>query len=263
MNLSQKTIVICGASGGIGQALCRQLDQLSGRLILIARNADRLQALADSLQQTPTVISADLGLSDDRSRAREQISDLAPIDVLINSAGISSFAEFRSQSDDELAEQIHSNLLMPMLWTRILLPLMNKDAARIVNVGSTLGGIGYPGYSAYCASKFGLRGFSEALERELADSTTRVQYIAPRATQTGINTSTVDRLNAALGNQVDDPKRVAMSIVHAVETNTTRRHLGWPERLLVPMNALLPGVVSSVIKRQLPTIKQFSMEKSS
>ena len=78
-----------------------------------------------------------------------------------------------------------------------------------MNVGSIMGYLGYPGHAAYCASKFALRGFSEALRRELADSPVRVLYLAPRATRTAMNGAGICALNAELGVAMDEPAAVA------------------------------------------------------
>lgn len=94
-----------------------------------------------------------------------------------------------------------------MLLTHALLPLLQRaPEAAVVNVGSAFGALGHPGFTAYCASKFGLRGFTEALARELADGKIRVLYLAPRVTATAMNDSRVEALNTALGHVVDPPR---------------------------------------------------------
>ena len=97
-----------------------------------------------------------------------------------------------------------------MLLVHELLPhLKAQPQAHLLNMGSVFGNIGYPGYAAYSASKFAMRGFTEALRRELADTRVRVHYLAPRATRTPINSPAVQRMNAELKVAMDPPEAVA------------------------------------------------------
>ena len=151
-----------------------------------------------------------------------------------------------------------------MLLTQELLPLLQEqEDARVINIGSTFGSIGYPGFSAYCASKFGLRGFTEALRRELADTGTRVSYIAPRATRTALNTDTVVAMNDELGTAMDDPSQVANEVLAAIHGSArTDKFIGWPEKIFVRINALLPAVVDSSLRKQLPIIRRFARNQT-
>jgi short-subunit dehydrogenase len=104
------------------------------------------------------------------------------------------------QLDDAAIERLFAiNAVAPVQLTRALLPtLRSQPGSAILNIGSVFGSLGYPGFTAYSATKFALRGFTEALRRELADSKVGVHYFAPRATRTGMNASAVDRMNAFL-----------------------------------------------------------------
>ena len=98
-----------------------------------------------------------------------------------------------------IVEQIEVNLLAPMLLTQSLLGrLLREPEAVLVGIGSTFGSIGYPGYAGYCAGKFGLRGFLEALAREHADADLRVLHVAPRATRTSMNPAAAEALTSVL-----------------------------------------------------------------
>ncbi len=135
---------------------------------------------------------------------------------MINNAGISQFA-LSAQQDYQ--QQLQINLLAPMQLCQLLLPqLQQQPEAVIVNVGSAFGSIGYPGFSGYCASKFGLRGFTEALKRELAASPVRVLYFAPRATDTSINSAAVVAMNQQLGTRMDSPEFVAAQLLAQLKT---------------------------------------------
>jgi short-subunit dehydrogenase len=146
-----------------------------------------------------------------------------------------------------------------MLLVRALLPCLTRlPEAGVVGIGSTFGSLGYPGFAAYSASKFGLRGFLEALAREHADTPLRVQYLSPRATRTALNSVAVDAMNAELGVAVDDADQVAAALLKAIEAGTRRRQLGWPERLFARLNGLLPELVDRALAKQLPTVRRFA-----
>lgn len=260
MQLNGKTLVLTGATGGIGAAMAKHLSAAGANLILLGRNRDRLETLQRELgARRHSYVAGDLGNAVVRNTLIEHCRALpAAIDGVINNAGSSVFAPIEATAADALQSLLTINLLVPMLVTRDLLPLLRqRERAIIVNVGSAFGSIGYPGFSAYCASKFGLRGFTEALRRELADSHISVHYLAPRATHTGMNSPTVDALNAALGNAVDEPQIVAGALVALLEAETKTRYLGWPEKLFVRINQILPDIVDNAIKNKLGVIRSF------
>jgi len=260
--LQGRTAVLTGATGGIGSAVAQELARAGVRLVLVGRNEARLEALLGELAGSGHVaVSADLATK----RGLTKLADLAnsgfvDVDILVNCLGTSDFRLVENQDDDSIESLLRTNLMGPMFVCRDLLPALRRQKnALIVNVGSTFGSIGYPGFTTYCASKFGLRGFTEALRRELADSNVSVSYFAPRATRTALNAGAVDAMNAALGTAVDDPAAVATAILKTINgRRQARRFLGWPEKLFVRINALLPGLVDRALRRQLPTIRRFA-----
>jgi len=261
MNMKDQVVVLTGASGGIGRAIATQCAQSGARLILAARNSERLEQLRAQLPGGPHVcVAADLASEAGRNQLSAACAEAGGVSVLINNAGINAFGMFADQSAQSIKALIDTNLLSPMLLCQVLLPQLSEQSeARIVNVGSTFGSIGYPGYSSYCASKFGLRGFTEALRRELAGSSVSVSYIAPRATRTAINSDNVVQLNEALGTAMDDPEVVAEQVLQVVNRSArSDKYLGWPEKLFVRINALLPGLVDSSLRKQLPIIQRFA-----
>jgi short-subunit dehydrogenase len=155
------------------------------------------------------------------------------------------------------------NLVATVQLTRALLPLLRQQRqALLVNVGSIYGSIGYAGYATYCASKFALRGFSEALRREVADTGVGVLYVAPRATRTSMNSAAGVALNSALKVSMDAPEQVAAEVLKAIVADRSELYLGWPEKFFVRLNGLWPGVVDKALRKQLPLIRQFSHKES-
>jgi short-subunit dehydrogenase len=140
----------------------------------------------------------------------------------------------------------------------LLLPkLRNKSSALILNIGSTFGSIGYPGFSLYASSKFGILGFTESLRRELADSNIVVKYFAPRAAKTAINNDKVMAMNAELGTKMDSPEVVAKALMTFLTQASSQWYVGWPEKLFVKINSVFPKLVDSSIIKQLPIIKRY------
>ena len=246
--------VLTGASGGLGSAMAEALAPHCTDLLLVGRDAARLARTAAAAGGVARVLEADLRTS----RGREAVAEHARHpNLLINNAGAGEFAWLSGQSDAALERIIVTNALVPMQLARRLLPLLEREpAAWIVNVGSIFGYLGYPGHAAYSASKFALRGFSEALRRELADGPVRVLYFAPRAIQTELNPAALYALNRELGVAVDEPASVARELVRLLRRPAPERLLGMPEKLFARLNQILPGVVDRALRRQLSTIRR-------
>lgn len=260
MNLQNKNIIVTGASGGIGAQTAALLASDGANLILVGRNQAALDNLVEALplsSQSHKIIVADFTSSEGRQLV---VAAASQADALINMAGINQLALLTQMSDQQVSDMITCNLTVPMLLTKEILPILkSRPEAAIINVGSILGSIGMPGSVAYCASKFGLRGFTEALHRELADTNITVSYVAPRTTQTTMNGDAATALNTELGNSVDTPELVAKIIVETLKSSKSeRKYIGWPEKLFVRINALLPNIVDGALIKQLPIIQKYT-----
>jgi short-subunit dehydrogenase len=265
MTLDGANILLTGAAGGIGAALARQLAARGARLLLAGRDLAALESLAGALSEAGAVAHAVCAdLLDDGAPAAlavQAMTRLGGVDVLINNAGISSFRLFEDETPEGLERLLHVNLLAPMQLTRALLPAMlSRGSGRIVNVGSTFGSIAFACFAGYSASKFGLRGFSEALRRELADSGVGVTYVAPRAVRTPLNPPAVERMAAAVHMAMDEPAAVAAHIVRAIERDAGDVYLGWPEALFVRLNAVLPRLVDGALRAQNAVMASFARQ---
>lgn len=264
MDLKNKRVLVTGATGGIGQRIVERLDARGAVVIPAGRDVEGLKRLgnrAHGPEHNVCSIAADLTTPEGRDTVFNHISAAGcGLDILVNCAGINAFQSFSSMTENGIERLIAVNLTAPILLTRRLLPLLEKkEKTHIVNVGSTFGALGFPGYTGYCATKFGLRGFSEALRRELAASNIKVSYLAPRATRTGMNTDTVYLMNEALGVVMDDPLWVAERLIDVLERGkSVDRYLGWPEKLFVKINALLPKLVDRSISKQLSSIQRYT-----
>ena len=248
MKLEDGRILITGASGGIGCAIARALHR-RGCALLLHGNQCRSNVQGDNIVHVQGDLTTVQG--------REDVVAAAVsfgINVLINSAGINQFSAFEH---NDVTRIIDVNVTAPMTLTQMLVPhLTDQPSATILNVGSAFGHIGFPGYVSYCASKHAMKGFTEALKRELSDSRVRVQYVSPRETNTHMNDDAATRLNVTLGNTSDEPDYVAEEVVSALASGKSRVQIGNTESLQVRLNSIFPGLVDLALAKQLSVIKQ-------
>jgi short-subunit dehydrogenase len=265
MKLTQARVLLTGGGGGIGSAMAEALLARGACVLLVDRDAAALAAAARKFSAHGRCIgtfTADLTNPADRRRLLQTASEWqGGINVLVNNAGINHFRLFEDQSPEQIDLALAVNLQAPLHLCRLLLPqLAAAGQAHIVNMGSVFGSIGYPAYAVYSATKFAMRGFTEALRRELAGGPVKVHYLAPRATRTPINTAAVDRMNADLGTATDPPERVAEALCRMLERDEPERVIGWPEKFFVRLNGALPRLVDGALVKQLPVIRRYARE---
>lgn len=260
--MNQGLAVITGATGGIGAEIVKQLARDGWRCLLIGRNESQLMQLTSTLVGSHHYLVEDLQDEQAFQAIVARADELGGASLLVNNAGLNHMLSFENTPTQLLFNQLNVNLVAPIRLTQSLIGQLRRNRGTIVNIGSAFGSIGYPYQSVYCASKFGLRGFSEALSREL-DGIVQVKYLAPRATDTKINDSSVRAMNEALGNAMDSPELVAKEFMTLLKSSARRRHIGFPEKLFARLNGLLPELVDSAIIKQLKTIKTFLGTKES
>ena len=259
MQLNQARILLTGASGGLGQELARQLTQAGASVLLAGRDAQRLAMISAELAGQGARVSsvrADLNQPEGIAAAVGAAREFG-VNVLINNAGVGAFGLFEQQQWATVEQVLATNLEAPMRLTHALLPwLKAQPAAAIVNVGSTFGSLPFPGFAAYSAAKAGLRGFSQALRRELGDSEVAVIHLAPRAIDTPLNSNAVNQLNRALNNHSDTTEAAARQIVAALRRGAGEHHFGFPERLFAWLNGFAPALIDRGLAGKLAIVKQ-------
>ncbi len=198
-DFSGLTAVITGASAGIGEATAEGFSKAGANVVLVARGADRLHALADRLRDaggsalavpTDVVDPGSCHALFDRACA-----EFGGVDVLVNNAGANKRGPIESYSAEELAAVVQVNLIAPIVLTRLALPHLRKSSAgAVVNVASLAGRVPVPHEAVYSATKFGLRAFTIAMAEELASSGVHMSVVSPGPVDTGFIMEDIDHV---------------------------------------------------------------------
>lgn len=217
MNINKKTAVITGASKGLGKACTKALIEKGASVYGIARSESVLIKMRENLGNSFIPVVLDLT---DEIALSQWISDCfskekSP-DILINNAGYGVFQKIEKVTAQDWATTMNVNLNATFLLTSELVKLMknNKSPRHIINIGSILGQVGRPEGTAYCTTKFGIQGFSEALSKELRYDQIKVTCVNPGSIATDFfQTSGISSHNNML-----QPNELADTIIHLLET---------------------------------------------
>ena len=190
--MENKVVIITGASSGIGAATALRLARDGMRLTLAARRVERLEQVAKEVQALggeALVVQVDVCNQDDiQHMLQATLERWGRIDVLINNAGVGNEARLTKFPPGEIHKRIHTNLIAVIECTQAVLPTMlSQKAGHIINVASIAGLIATPGSAVYCAGKFGVVGFSDALYRDLLGTGVHVSAFCPGFTPTEIS----------------------------------------------------------------------------
>jgi len=266
MQLKNKCILLTGATGGIGKHLALQLARKGANLILVGRDSTKLDSLAQQIHNkggNAKTLVADFEVPGSVPQLVQQATQqFGNIDILINNAGILDFIQFEDQSPERIAQVINTNVTAPILLAHALLPhFKTNNQGHLVMIGSILGSLGFPHYATYCASKFAVHGFSQALRRELVDTNIAVTYIAPRGVNTPMNDAATLAMLAKTGGNIDEPEKVATIIVKAIEHQKQEVFIGQPESFFAWLNGFMPRVVNLGLKKQAKAARAFVVKK--
>ena len=221
MDLKDKVAVVTGASSGLGRVFSEALIGRGAHVFGMARRRERLAALREKLGERFHPLVGDVRLEDDVAGAFETVRrEAGRLDVLVNNAGLGKFGPVDRLSVDEWDLIMETNLRGVFLCTRAAVPVMRAQneasgfGGHIVNIASVAGLIGNPNISAYNATKFGLRGFSEALMKEVRDDGIKVTCLFPGS----IATEFFRVAGVDLTPNPMQPEDVAATVVHVLET---------------------------------------------
>jgi len=201
-DLSGKTALVTGASGGIGSAICHALSAQGARLALSGSNVDKLQSFAKELGGDHIILPCNLSDSSAVDTLVPQaVEALGSLSILINNAGVTRDNLVMRMKDDEWNDVIRINLEASFRLMRAAAkPMMRARTGRIISIGSVVGATGNPGQANYAASKAGLIGMSKALAQELGSRGVTVNGIAPGFIRSAMTDALPDaQKNALLG----------------------------------------------------------------
>jgi short-subunit dehydrogenase len=221
--LTGKTVLLTGASRGLGVYIARALAKEQARVVCVSRSGSGLAQTCNAVEAaggSAIAIPFDVSNISQLSGLAQQAQDIVgPIDVLINNAGIEINSDFANYSLAEIQSIFNTNLLAAMELTRFLLPnMMERGSGRIVNIASLAGKKGVAFNSVYSASKAGLIMWTDALRQELIGTGVQAAVVCPGyVSQTGM---TVDPLvSAPKLAGISTPETVANAIVSAIKYN--------------------------------------------
>ncbi len=191
--LRGKTVLITGASSGIGRACARRFAADGARVVAWARREDRLRQLADELRDAGAVVTAGVDVRDRAAvfqAAEALVADHGVPDVLLNNAGLAAGLDPVQEGDPEDWDRmIDTNLKGLLNVTRALLPRMiAQGRGHVINIGSTAGHLAYPRGNVYCATKFGVKALTEGVSLDLAGTPIRVSSVDPGMVETEFST---------------------------------------------------------------------------
>lgn len=217
MNLENKVAIITGASSGLGAAIAEALVAKKTKVYGLARNKQNLIKLQKQLGPLFQPVPIDITNGDKITRWIVTEFDINnPPDILINNAGLGSFGKIDKMPTEEWLAMVDVNIKGMYLITSALTPFFkqNQHSTHIINIGSILATTARAEGSAYCATKFAVRGFSEALFKELRADNIKVTCVNPGS----INTSFFESSNIKAHKNMLSPKDLANTIVHILET---------------------------------------------
>ena len=217
MDLTNKKVIITGASSGIGKTLSLAMVNKGATVYGLARREERLNTIQTEAGDAFIPVKMDITDEEAVSKwVKKTFSTSNFPDVLINNAGLGFFGNIDELSLDDWHTMMSVNLNGVFYMTRALVPLMKKnpDTCHIVNIASVAGLIGNPQISGYNATKFGLRGFSESLFKELRYDAIKVTCVFPGS----IATEFFEKSGSSTHDNMMRAEDVASSIVHVVET---------------------------------------------
>jgi short-subunit dehydrogenase len=249
-------VLVTGASSGIGREIARQLCRQGARVLVTERRQDRLRELVDQLRSAggqADAMAGDLTEPAFRQRLLEGAEQhLQGLDSLVNNAGVGALGPFATAAASRLRHVMEVNFFAPVELTRIALPLLRQGSRPIVvNISSMPAHRAVPRKSEYCASKFALHGFSDALRAELGQEGIDLLLVSPSTTESEFFDQALgnDPRPVRMGGRPMPAETVARKTVRAMRQGKHEIILTWGGKTLVWLDRLCPPLADWLTAR--------------
>ncbi len=256
-----KVVVITGASSGIGKALAMEFASMGSRIVMGARNEERLLQAMDDVKAAGAEVcglSTDVSLEDDCKRLIEKgVETFGSIDILINNAGISMRALFEDTELDVIRQLMDINFWGTVYCTKYALPYLLKSKGSLVGVSSIAGYKGLPGRTGYSSSKFAMHGFLETLRIENMKRGLHVLIACPGFTASNIRNTALNEKGEVQGESPRDEGKMmsaeeeARHIARAISKRKDRLTLTSQGKLTVLLNKICPKFLDKQVYKHM------------
>ena len=216
-NFKDKTVIITGASAGVGAACAELFANLGARLVLSARGEEALNVFADTLRDKTSVLAIPMDVADEagcQALIEQAASEYGAIHVLVNNAGAHHRGAVETQTPANMAQMVDVNLRAPIYLTALALPhIRNAGGGAVVMVGSLAGRTPMQGAATYASTKAGLKAFTHSLADELMDSGINIGVVSPGPIDTAFIMDSIDEVEDIVYSQ---PMSTASEVAEAV-----------------------------------------------
>lgn len=247
MNFDGKTVIITGASAGVGAACARAFASLKANLVLVARGQEGLNVISDELSKYCKILTVAMDVADTDgciSLLEKANKEFGQIDVLINNAGMHSRGDLASVDATDVGAMVDINLRAPFILSCAAIPYLKKSVSgAIVMVGSLAGMAPLQGAATYSGTKSGLRAFTYAISDELRDTGIHVGLVSPGPIDTGFIMTEIDKVEDIVFSQpMSNTKEVADAIVRIAKGDAVEITMPASSGKLVTLSYLFPAL---------------------
>jgi len=241
-DLSGKVVIITGASSGVGEAAAHAFAKRGAKVVLAARSIEKITKLAEALGGL--AVRTDITRRSDLENLLDNsVGAYGHLDVLVNNAAANARGDFDTLDPEAIEMVLDTNLKAPMLLTRLALPHLKKTRGVVVNVASIAGHVPLPHESPYCASKWGLRGFTFAVNEELRAAGVSLCVVSPGPIATPFVLDDLDNVpDLVLSQPVLTAEQVAEAVVACATDRQRERALPSSTVALAKVAAAFPRV---------------------
>ena len=247
MNFDGKTVIITGASAGVGAACARAFASLKANLVLVARGQEGLNVISDELSEYCKILTVAMDVADTDgciTLLEKANKEFGQIDVLVNNAGMHSRGDLESVDAIDVGAMVDINLRAPFILSCAAIPYLKKSVSgAIVMVGSLAGMAPLQGAATYSGTKSGLRAFTYAISDELRDTGIHVGLVSPGPIDTGFIMTEIDKVEDIVFSQpMSNTKEVADAIVRIAKGDAVEITMPASSGKLVTLSYLFPAL---------------------